>query len=39
MAYAILQKVFHVIAEVPAWVSSRANKFLPNATVNGEITP
>jgi putative OPT family oligopeptide transporter len=39
MAYAVLQKVFHVIAEVPAWVSSRANKFLPNATVNGEITP
>jgi putative OPT family oligopeptide transporter len=39
MAYAILQKVFHVISEVPAWVSSRANKFLPNATVNGEITP
>jgi putative OPT family oligopeptide transporter len=39
MAYAILQKVFHVIAEVPTWVSSRANKLLPNATVNGEITP
>jgi putative OPT family oligopeptide transporter len=39
MAYAILQKVFHVIAETPAWISSKANKFLPNATVNGEITP
>ncbi|HET8723495.1 MAG TPA: oligopeptide transporter, OPT family [Anaeromyxobacteraceae bacterium] len=39
MAYAILQKVFHVIAETPTWVSSRTSKWLPNATVNGEITP
>jgi len=39
MAYAVLQKVFHVIAETPTWVSSRTNKWLPNATVNGEITP
>src|SRR5512138_4011573 len=39
LAYAILQKVVHVIAEVPAWVTARANKFLPSATVNGEITP
>jgi putative OPT family oligopeptide transporter len=39
VAYALLQKVFHVIAEAPAWVSARTNKWLPNATVNGEITP
>jgi putative OPT family oligopeptide transporter len=39
MVYAILQKVFHVIAEFPAWVSSRTSKLLPSATVNGEITP
>jgi len=39
MVYAILQKVFHVIAETPTWVSSKASKFLPNATVNGDITP
>ncbi|MBS1111022.1 MAG: Oligopeptide transporter, partial [Anaeromyxobacteraceae bacterium] len=39
VAYAILQKVFHVIAETPAWVTERTNKWLPNATVNGEITP
>ena len=39
MVYALLQKVLHVIDEAPAWVSSRANRFLPNATVNGEITP
>jgi OPT family oligopeptide transporter len=37
--YALLQKVFHVIAEVPAWVSAQTNKYLPSATVNGEITP
>jgi putative OPT family oligopeptide transporter len=39
VAYAILQKVFHVIAETPAWVSDRANRFLPSATVNADITP
>jgi len=37
--YALLQKVFHVIAEVPAYVSNQANKYFPSATVNGEITP
>src|SRR5690606_35185634 len=39
MGYAILQKVFHVIAEVPTFVTSQANKFWPSATVNGEIAP
>ncbi len=39
MAYAILQKVFRVIAETPTWVSERTNKWLPSATVNAEITP
>ncbi|MGB4774504.1 MAG: OPT/YSL family transporter, partial [Daejeonella sp.] len=38
-AYAILQKVFHVIAETPAWVTKQSNKFFPSATLNGEITP
>jgi len=37
--YALLQKVFHVIAEVPAFVSRQTNKYFPSATVNGEITP
>ena len=37
--YAILQKVFHVIAEAPAWATAQTNKFFPSATVNGEITP
>jgi OPT family oligopeptide transporter len=39
LGYAILQKVFHVIAEVPAFVTRQANKFWPSATINGEITP
>ncbi len=37
--YAILQKVFHVIAEVPQYGLAVTNKFLPAAKVSGEITP
>ncbi len=37
--YAMLQKVFHVIAETPALVSQQTNKYFPSATVSGEITP
>jgi OPT family oligopeptide transporter len=39
LAYAFLQKVFHVISEAPAFVTSQTNKFWPSATINGEITP
>jgi putative OPT family oligopeptide transporter len=39
LAYAALQKVFHVIAETPAFVTRQANRWLPNATVNADITP
>ena len=39
VAYALLQKIFHVIAETPAWVTKQTNKIFPSATVNGEITP
>ena len=39
LGYALLQRVFHVIAEAPAWVSAQTNKFFPSATINGEITP
>lgn len=38
-AYAILQKVFHIIAEAPAWATAQSNKYFPSATINGEITP
>ena len=39
VVYALLQKVFHVISETPAWVSERTNKWLPSATVNADVTP
>lgn len=39
IGYAMLQKVFHVIAEIPAFVTRQTNKFWPSATINGEITP
>ncbi|MEE1944264.1 OPT/YSL family transporter [Pedobacter sp. KR3-3] len=39
LTYALLQKVFHLVAEAPTWVSKQANKFLPSAQVSGEITP
>ncbi|MBM4166894.1 MAG: oligopeptide transporter, OPT family [Ignavibacteria bacterium] len=39
LVYATLQKVFHVIAETPAWVTRQTNKYFPSATINGEITP
>lgn len=38
-AYAVLQKVLHVIAEVPFYATKQANKFFPSAKVSGEITP
>jgi OPT family oligopeptide transporter len=38
-AYAMLQKVFHLIAETPTFVTKQVNKFWPSATINGEITP
>lgn len=38
-AYALLQKVFHVIAETPQFITSQANKFWPSAATKAEITP
>jgi OPT family oligopeptide transporter len=38
-SYAVLQKIFHVIAETPAFMTKQANKFFPSAKVSGEITP
>ncbi|MBL7850893.1 MAG: oligopeptide transporter, OPT family [Cyclobacteriaceae bacterium] len=37
--YAILQKVVHLIAETPAYMTSQMNKFWPSAATRGEITP
>jgi uncharacterized oligopeptide transporter (OPT) family protein len=38
-AYALLQKVLHVIAETPFAITKQVNKFFPSAKVSGEITP
>lgn len=38
-AYAILQKIFHFIAEAPAFVTEQANKYWPSAATRAEITP
>lgn len=38
-AYAALQKVVHVIAEVPSFATTQAQKFFPSARLSGEITP
>jgi putative OPT family oligopeptide transporter len=39
IGYAILQRVFHFIADVPTYVTAAKNKYLPSARLNGEITP
>jgi OPT family oligopeptide transporter len=39
LTYAFLQKIFHVIAEVPSYATELRNKFFPAARVSGEITP
>ena len=37
--YALLQKIFHVIAETPAFMTKQTNRFFPSAKISGEITP
>src|SRR5688572_14718480 len=39
LGYAILQKVFHVIAETPGIATSYLNKYWPAGATRGEITP
>ncbi len=39
MLYALLQKVFHVIAEVPEYITKQSNKYFPSANISSEITP
>ena len=38
-SYAILQKILHIIAETPFWITKHTNKFFPSAKLSGEITP
>lgn len=37
--YAFLQKLFHLIAETPFYMTKQVNKFFPSAKISGEITP
>jgi putative OPT family oligopeptide transporter len=37
--YALLQKVFKVIAETPSFATKAANKYFPSAQVSADITP
>ena len=37
--YALLQKIVHLIAETPSYITAQTNKYLPSAKVSGEITP
>jgi OPT family oligopeptide transporter len=37
--YALLQKIFHVIKDVPDFATKQANKYFPSAKISGEITP
>ena len=39
LLYAFMQRIFHVIAEVPEYTTKITNKFFPAAKVSGEITP
>ena len=38
-AYALLQKVFRVIAEAPEFATQQTQRFFPSAKISGEITP
>src|SRR5204863_7034462 len=38
-SYALLQKIFHVIKDVPAFATQQTNKIFPSARIAGEITP
>ena len=37
--YAFLQKIIHVVAETPYFMTKQANKYFPSARISGEITP
>ncbi len=39
LGYAVLQKVFHIIVETPAFITSQVNKFWPSAATRADITP
>jgi uncharacterized oligopeptide transporter (OPT) family protein len=38
-AYAFLQKILHLIAETPTYITKQTHKFFPSARTSAEITP
>src|SRR6478736_6126974 len=38
-SYAVMQKIFHIIKDVPDFATRQANKIFPSARIAGEITP
>ncbi|PWU04967.1 MAG: peptide transporter [Bacteroidetes bacterium] len=38
-AYALFQKILHIISEIPSFATKQANKIFPSARISGEITP
>jgi len=39
IVYAFFQKILHLIAETPYFMTKQANKYFPSAKLSGEITP
>ena len=39
MIYAIFQKILHLIAELPFYITAKTNAYFPAAKLSGEITP
>lgn len=39
LVYATLQKVFHIICDVPTYVTNSASRYFPAARIDSEITP
>lgn len=39
MLYAFLQRILHVISELPEFTTKLTNKYFPSAKISGEITP
>jgi OPT family oligopeptide transporter len=39
IGYTALQKIFHVIKDIPDFATKQANKIFPSAKISGEITP
>ena len=37
--YAMLQKIFHIVAELPSFMTRQTQKFYPSAKLSSEITP